>query len=554
MASKTHRDDRRPQGGGPAGAEAGATDPRPRSLALAVALAGAHALWALFQWTELVDARRGGDAYCAFGAGGQCASVWDSAFAGAVQGWTGLPVAGWGLVWSAVAFLFPLVVLVRQATGRAPGAAWSAALWTSLAGVGGVAVFAAASFAAGAFCSTCAGTYVLVLLYAATCLTAARRVAPALEARGVVLAAAATAVAFVLLLPPGLRTPSAAGAATQAALEAVGRTGGGVSPGAGADAAGGARDGENAGTAGSAGTEAAGAEPARDRAGGGEEAAEPEELEQAGEEQPGEGAGTGEEAPAPSAPEPAGEQQARSREDTGAAREADAAAMAGRADEERLRELLTSLPPQAKQILADELARYRRGEPPPVRPPRLLVGPSDAPLRITDFTDTLCGHCANLHEALERLREIAPGAFAVEPRQFPLDGSCNPAMPEPSPHPVRCLAAKALICVEGRPGFFEYAGALFESQRTLTEEKVYELAEPYRSRDALQQCVASDATQAKLNEDVEWALEHEIRGTPLVLVNGRKGSGFPPFVYAIVLSGGDPDHPLFSELLPDPDL
>ena len=78
--------------------------PAASGLAALAALGVAHALWALFQWTQLVAARTGGQSFCGFGdAGGQaCTAVWDSGFASTVQTYTALPVAGWGLVWSLV--------------------------------------------------------------------------------------------------------------------------------------------------------------------------------------------------------------------------------------------------------------------------------------------------------------------------------------------------------------------------------------------------------------------------------------------------------------------
>ena len=66
--------------------------PAASGLAALTALGVAHALWALFQWTQLVAARTGGQSFCGFGdAGSQaCAAVWDSAFASAVQAYTAL--------------------------------------------------------------------------------------------------------------------------------------------------------------------------------------------------------------------------------------------------------------------------------------------------------------------------------------------------------------------------------------------------------------------------------------------------------------------------------
>ena len=88
--------------------------PSPQSLAALVSLAGLSALWALFQWTELVVSRTGGESFCGFGGSDRCAQLWDSSVASAVRAWTALPVAAWGVVWSLVAFAFPLWTLVRR--------------------------------------------------------------------------------------------------------------------------------------------------------------------------------------------------------------------------------------------------------------------------------------------------------------------------------------------------------------------------------------------------------------------------------------------------------
>ncbi|HYU42092.1 MAG TPA: vitamin K epoxide reductase family protein, partial [Vicinamibacteria bacterium] len=90
-------------------------------------------------------------------------------------------------------------------------------------------------------------------------------------------------------------------------------------------------------------------------------------------------------------------------------------------------QFIASLTPPLRQTLADSLHQYRQGIAVPSGPPRALIGSASAPLRITDFTDVRCGHCAELHETLTALEREAPaGSFSVEPRQFPLDGECNP--------------------------------------------------------------------------------------------------------------------------------
>lgn len=212
---------------------------------------------------------------------------------------------------------------------------------------------------------------------------------------------------------------------------------------------------------------------------------------------------------------------------------------------------LAGLAPPVRQAVSNALRDYAAAPAKPLREPRALVGSPMARLRITDFADFLCSHCATLHETLGELRaKLPPDSFAVEPRYFPLDGRCNPRIPQASEDGVRCAAARALICLEGEPRAFEIAGGLYARQRSLTEERIFELAAPVRARESLAECMGSPATTEKLLADIEWAQEHGIRGTPLVLVNGREAASFPAFLYALILAGGDPAHPAFASLPP----
>ena len=211
---------------------------------------------------------------------------------------------------------------------------------------------------------------------------------------------------------------------------------------------------------------------------------------------------------------------------------------------------VASLAPSLRQGLADSLHLYRQGIVIPPAPPRTLVGSASAPLRITEFTDIRCGHCAELQETLASLEREAPaGSFSVEPRQFPLDAECNPHMPRAS-DPVRCLAARARICVEGRPGASAYSDRMFGKQETLSTADVYTMAEGVMPRRELESCVARPETSQKLQSDIALAVRYDIDGTPLVLLNGKKATSFPPFLYAMVLTGGRADHPAFDTLPP----
>ena len=214
-----------------------------------------------------------------------------------------------------------------------------------------------------------------------------------------------------------------------------------------------------------------------------------------------------------------------------------------------LRDFVSSRAPPARQALSDVLARMRTGPALTLPPPRALRGSPAAPVRFTEFTDVRCSHCAELHHVWEELeRALPPGSFSIESRFYPLDAGCNAQIRSRAADPVRCLAPRVQICMEGRPGAQDLAGALFAEQRTLTADRVYTLASVHAPRAELEACAATPETQRKLADDVALAGLYEPEGTPVVLVNGREGAAFPPFLYAIVLARGWPDHPAFASL------
>lgn len=405
--------------------------PTPGALAKLAALGFCSALWALFLWT-----RSGGT---------------DTSFAAAIHRVTGLPAAGWGLVWGITAFLFPLLGLLRLAQRRPSSTLVWAGRWTGVLGMVVVVLILIGSAAARSLCSGCAILHALIIWYGAVTLVTWQQV-PAREARrGLALAAGASAAIFLLLLYPSLRTLSASETRQEAFTGSLWK-----SPGTG--------------------------DPARDR---------------------------------------------------------------------QVDSLVASLAPQLKQTLSDSLYIYR-SSPGLTLPPLRTLRSTDAPVRITEFTDVLCRQCAGLHATLKSLREsLPPGSLNIEARQYPLDRQCNPYDTSKHGRSARCLAAVAQICMERHEKAFEFASALFENQTGLTEEKVYDLAAPYVSRPDLERCAGSPQTQAKLADDLAFAHRYRPRGVPLVVVNGHRGTSFGPFLKAVVLTRGAAFHPAF-ETLPEP--
>ena len=220
-----------------------------------------------------------------------------------------------------------------------------------------------------------------------------------------------------------------------------------------------------------------------------------------------------------------------------------------------LEDFLRSRDPREQQAISNALAQYRQDSPlPPRSPTRRLYGSKDAPVKMVEWTDSRCPHCKSLVEALASIKASIPeGKLSLEARQFPLDAACNPIMP---PHAadrsgVRCLAAKAQICLEEAPDFWELREQLFAAQASLTSAKVLDiLSAGSVSRSQLEACIASADTQRKVVEDAEYAKQHDLHGTPLVVVNGREAMALPSFLYALIMTDGNPDAPAFKVLPP----
>ena len=54
----------------------------------------------------------------------------------------------------------------------------------------------------------------------------------------------------------------------------------------------------------------------------------------------------------------------------------------------------------------------------------------------------------------------------------------------------------------------------------------------------------------KLQDDINAAMQFNIEGTPLVLINGREVRPVPPLLYALVLTGGAWQNAAFADLPP----
>jgi uncharacterized membrane protein len=221
-------------------------------------------------------------------------------------------------------------------------------------------------------------------------------------------------------------------------------------------------------------------------------------------------------------------------------------------DPKAFAQYFASLPEPDAQFAAVARARWLGSMKPDVsmHPPRARRGPAQAKVHVVDFTDIQCGHCRQFDALSEELFGLAPeGSVSMEARQFPLDGACNRYVPRRSDNGISCLGARVQLCLESSPRFHQLRHELFENQAKLSTELIWTIAlKSGLGRPALESCVSSAETQAKLDEDIAYALKYQLEGTPLVVVNGRKTEPSAAFLLGMILAGGDVNAPLFAKL------
>ncbi len=218
--------------------------------------------------------------------------------------------------------------------------------------------------------------------------------------------------------------------------------------------------------------------------------------------------------------------------------------------------MFEAMPEQEKLTTAWARAEWLKGEQKDVSmyPVRARRGPESAKVKLVEFTDILCGHCAQFEQLVTELERVAPpGSVSVEARYYPLDSECNPMMKATAKDGVRCYGAKLQLCLESHPKFSQIRHELFANQQRLDQGVMMAIATRYGAEPmVINACIASEDTAARLKQDIEYAAKYGIQGTPMVILNGRETPPAPAFLLGMILSGGDVDAPFFKRLPPPP--
>jgi protein-disulfide isomerase len=201
----------------------------------------------------------------------------------------------------------------------------------------------------------------------------------------------------------------------------------------------------------------------------------------------------------------------------------------------RLQEILDD-PQKLEQYFADKASReYEQG---PAYKLDLagvpLKGPSNAPIKVAEFSDFLCPFCRNIAGAFSQYLPASAGRVAIYYKHYPLDTDCNPHV-DRSLHPGACLLARAGICAEAQQKFWPFHDRVFSTElKDPQPADVTKLAaEAGLDPSALEACLASAATQARLAAEVAEGYKAGVRGTPTLFINGKRLPRINDFVQTV---------------------
>lgn len=162
----------------------------------------------------------------------------------------------------------------------------------------------------------------------------------------------------------------------------------------------------------------------------------------------------------------------------------------------------------------------------------LPVSNEGALVLIVKFTDYQCPACSqtyfDLRPLLAKYEGEMPGAVRLVSKDYPLDQSCNPRLPQTF-HPAGCAASVAVRLARQHHRDADMEQWLYSNQQGLTPAAVREAAR------TIGQVEDFDAQYAKALEgvraDIELGQMLRVSSTPTFFVNGIRTNGLQPALW-----------------------
>ncbi len=141
-----------------------------------------------------------------------------------------------------------------------------------------------------------------------------------------------------------------------------------------------------------------------------------------------------------------------------------------------------------------------------------FMGPADAPVVITEFSDFQCPYCSKLNSVVEQVARKYPRDVKVVFKFMPLIFI----------HKFAMNAAIASLAAKKQGKFWEYHDEVFKNYDKLSDQKLVEIAKRIGlDMDLFEKDMKDPEIRRLINRDMQEAYCNNVRGTPTLFLNGR---------------------------------
>lgn len=145
---------------------------------------------------------------------------------------------------------------------------------------------------------------------------------------------------------------------------------------------------------------------------------------------------------------------------------------------------------------------------------------SDAPIRITIFSDFECPFCKVVSDQMPEIIRLYGKHVNIQYMFYPLDSKCNANM-QSRGHVNACDAAAIAACDPQK--FHAVHDAIFDHQQTLASD-LKSIATKY----GVESCIGNEEAMNKVVESINQSDKYNLKSTPTIIVNGKKIEGTIP--------------------------
>jgi len=141
-----------------------------------------------------------------------------------------------------------------------------------------------------------------------------------------------------------------------------------------------------------------------------------------------------------------------------------------------------------------------------------VIGPNDAPVTITVFSDYQCPYCSKLDEMLHDVLKNNPETVKLVIKHYPLQN-----------HQYAFKAAMAALAAARQDKFARFHADLLTNFRALNDQKVLDIATQLElDLEQFKKDIQDQELAKLIQQDMNDAIDMQIRAVPTIFINGKQ--------------------------------